>query len=249
MTAGTVSLEVTDGVAVVTLDNPGARNAITLAIARSLHETWEQLGRTEGIGAVVVRGAAGTFCAGVARDVIGLQRDPAADEAVARASLVYGAFARLAEVPVPVVAAVRGAAVGAGANLAMAADLRVVARDARIAGGFSRLGLHPGGGFFSLAAARMGRDAAVALGVLGEELTGERAAELGWAWRAVDDDAVEETALGLARRAAADPELARAAISSFRLEAGPPPLSWPAAVELERGRQMWTFRRLADAES
>jgi enoyl-CoA hydratase len=147
---------------------------------------------------------------------------------------------------VPSIAAVRGAAVGAGLNLAMATDLRVVARDARLIAGFQRIGIHPGGGFFTLAARLGGREASTAMGLFGEELSGERAMALGFAWEAVDSEQVPDRARALASRVAADPELARVTARSLRLELGPPNISWPAAVELERGPQLWSRQRLQE---
>lgn len=239
-----VLVTVEDGLAVVTIDNVARRNALTLAMARELEEACHALASDKAVGALVVRGAGGTFCSGLDTDVIERQiADPAADEAVRRATLVYGSFVGVAELPFPTFAAVRGAAVGAGLNLAMAADLRVVARDARLIAGFARLSLHPGGGFFTLATGLLGREAAMALGVVGEEIDGARAAALGFAWRALPDGEVEEEALRLARRCAADPELSRSTVASFRHEAGRPAVPLRAAVELERGQQMWTFRR------
>lgn len=242
--------EVDAGVAVLTVSNRSARNALTLAMVEQLHELCRHIEDDHDLGAVVIRGAGGHFCAGLDRGVIETQSvDPAGSNAFARASDVYGSFIRIGRLPVPTIAAVRGVAVGAGLNLAMATDLRIVSLDARLFAGFDRIGVHPGGGFFSLATRVAGRETAAALGIAGEELSGQRAAEVGMAWRSVEDSQVEQIALGLARRIAVDPDLARANVASFRTEAGPPILPWDAAVEVERGRQAWTFRRLEEDRS
>jgi enoyl-CoA hydratase len=125
----------------------------------------------------------------------------------------------------------------------LATDLRVVARDAKVISGFVPIGLHPGGGHGSLLGRTGAREAAAAMALFGESIDGERAASLGLAWYAVDDGDVEETAIGLASRAAADPELARRAAASLRTVLGPPAIPWPAALELERASQMWSMRR------
>jgi enoyl-CoA hydratase len=143
----------------------------------------------------------------------------------------------------PTIAAVRGAAVGAGINLMLAADLRIVAEDARLISGFLRIGLHPGGGHFGLLAGRAGAEAAAAAGIFGEEISGLRAVQLGLAWEALPSERVEERAAELALRAAHDPQLARKATASLRTELGPPRLPWAAALEVERGAQLWSLRR------
>jgi enoyl-CoA hydratase len=138
---------------------------------------------------------------------------------------------------------VRGGAVGAGLNLMLATDLRIVASDARIVSGFLPIGLHPGGGHGALLGRSGVREAAAALALFGERIDGTRAAELGIAWAAVEDDDVEPTAHELAARAGADPELARRTAVSLRTVLGPPALPWGAALELERASQMWSMRR------
>ena len=158
---------------------------------------------------------------------------------------VYRSFARVGELEAPTVAAVRGGAVGAGLNLMLATDVRIVARDAKIISGFIPIGLHPGGGHGALLGRTGAREAAAAMALFGERIDGERAAALGLAWMAVDDGDVEETAIELAARAGADPELARRTAASLRTVLGPPPLPWPAALELERASQMWSMRRKA----
>ena len=85
-------------------------------------------------------------------------------------------------------------------NLALSTDLRVIAEDARLIAGFIRIGIHPGGGHFNLVGRLAGREAAAALGVFGEEITGIRAAELGMAWRALPSEDVEPYARSLAAR-------------------------------------------------
>ena len=92
----------------------------------------------------------------------------------------------------------RGAAVGAGLNLALATDLRIVSRTARLLPGFAQIGIHPGGGHFTLLNRVAGREAAAALGLFGEEVDGDRAVALGLAWAAYDDGDVQDRALALA---------------------------------------------------
>lgn len=234
------------GVAVLGLNAPDRRNALTVAMAEELVAACEELDGDREVGAVVVRGEGGFFCAGGDRGTLeAAGRDPAEPQVYAGLGSVYRSFARVGELEAPTVAAVRGGAVGAGLNLMLATDVRIVARDASIVSGFIPIGLHPGGGHGALLGRTGAREAAAAMALFGERIDGGRAAELGLAWGAVDDADVEPTAIELAARAGVDPELARRTAASLRTVLGPPPLPWPAALELERASQMWSMRRKA----
>ena len=244
--SGEVLLEVDGGVAVVTLNAPDRRNALTPAMADELIATFDEVDARADIGALVVKAVGKSFCAG--GDIATLTsagKDPAAPDAYEGMGRIYDSFYRLGQVRVPTVAAVRGSAVGAGMNMLLAADLRIVASDARLICGFLKRGLHPGGGHFVILSRLIGREAAAAMALFGEEINGVRAAELGLAWEAVDDAAVEDRALELAGRVAADPELARAAVGNFRKEVVNGAVSWEVATQFERPSQMWSMRRSA----
>lgn len=241
-----IHVDVDRGVATITLDAPSTRNALNPASSLELVAACEEVDANPEVGAVVVRGANGTFCSGAERGVLDRAgEDPADPERYHELSAVYRAFMRVGELRVPTVAAVQGAAVGAGVNLLLATDLRIVATDVRIIAGFMRIGIHPGGGHFTLLTRLVGREAATAIGLFGEEVDGRRAVELGLAWQAVDAGDVDARATELAARVARDPELARRTVTSLRTEVGPPGVTWAAAVDLERGAQMWSLRRRA----
>ena len=244
--ASEVLLDFDGAVAVVTLNAPERRNALTREMA---HEFMAALAEVDGrsdVGALVVRGVGKSFCAGGdIKTLTDAGRDPALAENYEGMTAIYDSFYRLGQVQVPTVAAVRGSAVGAGMNMLLAADLRIIARDARLICGFLKRGLHPGGGHFVILERLIGREAAAAMAIFGEEINGERAAELGMAWEAVDDDAVEGRAMELAQRTASDPGLARVAVQNFRRETATP-VSWEIASQFERPAQMWSMRRSAD---
>ncbi|MEO3937962.1 enoyl-CoA hydratase-related protein [Dermatophilaceae bacterium Soc4.6] len=236
-----------DGVALITLDVPTRRNALTVAMATELVAAVDRAEADPAVGALVVTGGA-SFCAGAERSVLAAAgEDPVRDDHYRALGAVYDAFTRVGSVAVPTIAAVRGAAVGAGLNLALATDLRLVSHTARLLPGFSQIGIHPGGGHFTLLQRAGGRETASAMGLFGEEIDGDRAVALGVAWAAYDDEVVLERALALAGRVARDPELARRMVTSFRRETAPGGLPWDVAVELERSPQMWSLRRRHDA--
>ncbi|CAN5851994.1 enoyl-CoA hydratase [soil metagenome] len=239
-----IDLRYEGAVAVLTLNAPERRNALNPQTAEDLIEAVETIDANPDIGAAVVQGAGGHFCAGADRKVLsGAGDDPADPDSYRDNGSVYGAFMRVGRCAVPTIAAVQGAAVGAGVNLMMANEMRVVGENARILAGFLRIGIHPGGGHYVLMGRTAGREAAAAAALFSEEISGRRAYELSMAWDCVPDDEVPTRALELAGRAAVDPELSRASVESFRMELGPPGISWEAGLQAERARQMWSLRR------
>jgi enoyl-CoA hydratase len=240
---GSVDYTREEAVAVLTINSPEVRNGLTPEMSKQLLAICDEIDTDTTVGAAVVRGAGGTFCSGADRR----RWQPGADQADAAVyeatGLIYAAFVRVGNLAVPSVAAVQGAAVGAGLNLMLATDLRVVAHDARILAGFLKIGLHPGGGFFTIADRAMGREATSAMGLFSEEISGDRAVEIGLAWTAADAEEVDDVALTLATRAAADPLLAREAVRSFRAETAGSAMDWPTALHFERATQMWSQRR------
>src|SRR5829696_10203833 len=120
--SGEVLLEVEGGVAIVTLNAPDRRNALTSAMATELIETFDEVDGRSDVGALVVRAVGKSFCAG--GDIATLTaagQDPAAPDAYVGMGTIYDSFYRLGQVRVPTVAAVRGSAVGAGMNMLLAA--------------------------------------------------------------------------------------------------------------------------------
>jgi enoyl-CoA hydratase len=245
-----ITLERIEHVALLTLRAPRRRNAFTPDMVRALIAACDEIDADESIGAVVVQAEGESFCAGAHRAVLDeAGRDPAAPGNYEALGLTYRGFVRVGELQAPIIAAVRGHAVGAGVNLMLATDLRIVAESAQIITGFSRIGIHPGGGHFSLIERLAGREAAAGLSVFGVPIDGRRAVQLGLAWEALPEAEVEPRALAIAQQVAQDPALARATVRTFRTELGPPGLSWAAALEVERGPQMWSLRRRAERQT
>lgn len=233
--------------AVITLAAPERRNAFTPDMVRELLAACEEVDGDRSLGAAVIQGEGESFCSGAHRALLAESaKDPAEPANYEALGLTYRAFVRVGELQVATVAAVRGHAVGAGVNLMLAADLRIVAETARIITGFSRIGLHPGGGHFTLLGRSGSREAAAALGLFGVEIDGRRAVEVGLAWEALPAAQVEARALELAAGVARDPDLARATVRSFRLELGPPRVPWAVGLEAEKAAQMWSLRRRKD---
>ena len=239
-----IVLERVGNVALITLAAPERRNAFVPAMVAELIAACDEVDADPSVGAVVLQAQGESFCAGAHRQVLAeAGRDPMATSNYRALGLTYQAFVRVGELEAPSIAAVRGHAVGAGVNLMLATDLRIVADTASIITGFRRIGVHPGGGHFVLLGRSGSREAAAALGLFGLEIDGRRAAEVGLAWESLPAAEVEPRALEIASLVAGDPELARATARSFRIELGPPTATWAMALEAERAPQLWSLRR------
>src|ERR1700760_195807 len=181
------------GVARLTLNDPDRRNAVTRGMRDALLEAFDALEDGDAAKAVVITGAGSSFCSGA--DLGDL-----ASATSASLRYIYDAFLRVASSPLPTIAAVNGPAVGAGLNLALACDLRVASRSARFATGFVRVGLHPGGGNSWLLERAVGQQMMVAMTLFSEVLDGPAAAHYGLALRCVEDEALDDAAVEIARR-------------------------------------------------
>ncbi|WP_182349398.1 enoyl-CoA hydratase/isomerase family protein [Tomitella gaofuii] len=243
-----VLISVAGGVARLTLNNPRRKNAISLEMAAMIERFCDRVESDHSIGAVVVDAAGSYFCSGAdTRDLASSSSDPSSPEAVSRTSAVYGAFVRVGTLPVPTIAVVAGGAVGAGMNLALAADIMVVTPDAVLDSGFLARSIHPGGGHISLVGRSVGWSGAIALAICGQPLTGVEAVASGLAHAAVPAEEIPAVVDRLVRLPAGDAELTRRIMTSARLELGPPAVNWSSAIEIERGVQMWSMSRKGDA--
>jgi enoyl-CoA hydratase len=230
-----VLTDVADGVATLTLNNPAERNTLTAAMVEEIVAAMDAIEADESVGAVVVTGTPPAFCAGA-----NLGNLATADGS--SLGSVYEGFLRIARSPLPTVAAVNGAAVGAGMNLALGCDVRLAARRARFDTRFLQLGLHPGGGHTWMMRRLVGPQTAMAAVVFGEVLDGPEAERVGLVYRCVDDDALLTVAHETAARAASAPrELAIVTKATIRdmADVG----DHPAAVARELEPQLWSTRQ------
>ncbi|MQW75590.1 enoyl-CoA hydratase/isomerase family protein [Nocardioides sp. dk4132] len=132
------------GVALLTLDNPDQRNAMSPAMTGSWVAAIDELAADREIRAVVVTGAGSAFCSGGDTAWIAGEPDASVDELRTRMLAFYRSWLSIRRLEVPTIAAVNGPAVGAGLCLALACDLRYAAAGARLGAPFVRLGMHPG---------------------------------------------------------------------------------------------------------
>jgi 2-(1,2-epoxy-1,2-dihydrophenyl)acetyl-CoA isomerase len=208
----TVRVQYDGAVAEVVLDDPEARNALTLASKVALRDALEQVGHDPEVRAVVLTGAGRTFCVGqhLGEHAAALE-DGGAEAAFATVAEHYAPVVRaLTEMPKPVVAAVNGACVGAGLGFALACDLRVFAGGAILATAFSGIGLTCDSGLSATLVRAVGEARARRLVLLGETFTAEEGVAWGIEGQVVAPEEVLPTAHALAARLAAGPTLAYA---------------------------------------
>ncbi|GLZ44733.1 enoyl-CoA hydratase [Actinomycetospora sp. NBRC 106375] len=164
--------------ALLTVSDPQRRNAMTTVLSDRLVAVLAEIAADTSVHAVVVTGdddPKPAFCAGGDLDELAAAGE-AGPDALER---IYAGFLALAECPLPTFAAVDGPAVGAGLNLALAADVRIAGETARFEPGFLRLGVHPGGGMTWMAQRIVGPQVTTAMLLGGEGLDAARAAALG----------------------------------------------------------------------
>ncbi len=228
-----------DRVLVLTLDDPGKRNALGVEMVEQIVDAVTAANADEGVGAIVVTGAPPAFCSGADRSNLDeLHTSRGGNPSDVRS--IYDGFLTVRDSPLPTIAAVNGSAVGAGFNLAMCCDMILAGESARFTPGFTKIGIHPGGGHTWMLERAVGPHNAAAIALFGEGVEGRRAAEIGLAWRCVADDALLNEALALAGRAS---ELSRdlAVALKATLREVPWQPSFEAALTTELDRQKRSF--------
>lgn len=194
-----VLVEKKDGYAIVTLNDPDRRNVFTLAMSARVHDIFDDLEADDSINVVIITGAGKGFCSGGHLDE--LLENPGHDGM----RKIYAGFVRIASSRLATIAAVNGAAVGAGMNALLACDVVIAAESAKFDSRFLQIGLGPGGGHTWRLYNNIGLQATKAMVLFGEVLDGARAAEVGLAWRCVADDDLLGTAEELASKAGRAP--------------------------------------------
>jgi enoyl-CoA hydratase/carnithine racemase len=201
-----------DGVATVTFNRPTTMNALTFEGYRALRDTFRGFAGEAGVRAVVLTGAGEAFCSGGDRKkIVAALADMSADEILAFTRLAGDAVLAMRELDKPIIAAVGGAAVGAGAVLALAADFRVASERARFGFVFAKLGLSGADmGAAWLLPRMVGLARATELLMLGHVIDGDVANRFGLINYYVPHAELATTARVLAAKLAAGPTAAHA---------------------------------------
>jgi enoyl-CoA hydratase len=230
-----VLLTVTDGVATLTLNNPDERNTLTAPMVAEILAAMDTIEGDPSIGAIVVTGTAPAFCAGANLGNL-------ATASGNSLGTIYEGFLRIARSPLPTIAAVNGAAVGAGMNLALGCDVRIAARRAKFDTRFLQIGIHPGGGHTWMLRRITGPQNTFATVMFGEVLDGAEAERIGLVWKCVDDDQLLIEAQKMAARAASVP---RPLLESVKktIQDMADVVTHPEAVERELVPQLWSTKQ------
>jgi len=218
-----VTLEKVGRIAKITLNVPDKLNAMSLEIAEAFGNVVEHLiQNTSEFGAVVITGAGRAFSAG--GDLDWLKRR--CQDTASRNSQImhdfYLKFLRVRQIPLPVIAAINGPAIGAGLCFAMACDIRIAAADAKLGFTFVGLGLHPGMGATHFVASIAGYETAYRMLLTGDVVSGTEAKELRLVSQvAGDGPAAVGEAMKLAEKIAAQsPVAVRSTVRSLREKQG-----------------------------
>lgn len=201
-----------DSIAVITIDRPAKRNALTPAMFDELSATFEALHDRPGLRACVLTGAGPHFCAG--GDITAFAELVAEEDRRAQVARAFRAFRAVESSPVPVICAIDGVAHGGGMELALASDLVIASSRATFALPEVTVGLLPGFGLVRVIP-RVGVQRAAMLALTGESITAERALDWGIAVSVVEPDDVLSAASRLAARIAGQPPEAVRAIKSL----------------------------------
>ena len=201
---------VENGIATVRFSRPEKLNALTFDVYADLRDLLGELPHRGDARVLVLTGQGRGFCSGGdVEEIIGELQRMGAGELLDFTRMSGAVVKAMRESPLPIVAAVNGVAAGAGAVLALAADLRLVARSAKFAFLFTRVGLAGADmGAAYLLPRLVGLGRATELLVLGEEVDAEDAVTIGLATRVVDEEELPTAAAELARRLADGPALA-----------------------------------------
>ncbi len=230
-----VLTSVVDGVGTLTLNNPDERNTLTAPMVAEIVTAMDGFEADESVGAIVVTGTPPAFCAGAN---LGNLRE-ADGKSLGN---VYEGFLRIARSPLPTLAAVNGAAVGAGMNMALGCDVRIAARRARFDTRFLQIGIHPGGGHTWMLRRIAGPQATMAAVLFGEVMDGSEAERVGLVHRCVEDGDLLTAAQEMAARAASAPRelLIR---TKETIQAMATIDDHPAAVDRELHPQVWSTQQ------
>jgi enoyl-CoA hydratase/carnithine racemase len=199
---------VADGIGTILLNRPHRKNAFTIEMI----DQWARIlveARTDpDVRVIVLTGAGDAFCSGVDLSSMDGERPSPLQRKEHLTDHIHRVPYALEDLDKPVIAAINGAAVGAGMDMALMCDMRIIARSARLSEGYIRVGLVPGDGGCYYLPRLVGQAKALELLLTGDFIGAEEAARIGIANHVVDDDDLIAATTRLARKLADAPPVA-----------------------------------------
>ena len=242
---------VREGVATLTLNRPDARNALSTEMSPALRRMIAACSADPDVRALLITGAGTAFCAGGDVKNMGDRRAPTDNTHDEKFRIMQerhqGTAGAIYKLRKPTIAALPGAAAGAGLALALSCDIRIAARSAFVTTGYSRVGLSGDYGVAWLLTRAVGPGRARELMLTNERIDAPRAAELGIVHRVVEDAALQDTAFALAKSLAEGPTIALGYMKDNLDEALE--VSHEVAIDREAERMMRTQGTLDHKEA
>jgi len=200
MSRAPILIEIKDRIAQITFNRPENRNSMDKETMPAFVDALARVAEAEDLRCVIIAGSGQTFCSGADFKSLGIEDN----NSITQEFLldVYEPFLKVQEIPVPVIAAMNGHAVGGGFGLALICDMRIASNDSKYGANFARLGIHAGMAVSYMLPRLVGLARANELLFTGRLISGARAAEIGLANYALEMEAVVEKAWELAREVA-----------------------------------------------
>ncbi|MBI1395086.1 MAG: 2-(1,2-epoxy-1,2-dihydrophenyl)acetyl-CoA isomerase [Betaproteobacteria bacterium] len=208
-----ILLDITEGVASITLNRPTRLNALTRTMRQEIHDALSVVEAPGTARVLLLTGAGRAFSAGQDLEEAAASRQSEDFDAGRALEEDYNPLLlRLRRLPMPVIAAVNGVAAGASANIALGCDIVIATRSATFLQAFARIGLIPDAGGTYLLPRLVGLPRAMGLAMTAEQIDAETAERWGLIWRCVDDDQFSSEVAALARKFAEGPTRTYAAM-------------------------------------
>ena len=199
-------------VLVLSNNNVAARNALSFEFYTAVTDALRDAARDASVGAIVLTGEGGHFCSGGDLRQLAKRRELSVQERRVRLEGLHDLIRAVRDCPKPVIAAVEGAAAGAGLSLAMACDMLVAAKDAKFTVAYVKVGLTPDGGATAFLAEFVSRQVLTELCLIGAPISGERMHALGAVNRLVESGHALSMAVELAAEISVGPQNAMSRI-------------------------------------
>ena len=228
-----VIVEKKDRIGTITLNRPDVMNALDMDLILELKEAVTQMEKEEKIRVVILRGAGANFCSGA--DLNLLAADIAPEKWLLGMRHLGSIVTGLREIPQPVITALRGVAVGGGANLALAGDFVIASEETRFSEVFVHIGVILDGGGTYFLPRLLGLAKARELALLGDEIDGQKAAEIGLVYNCVPDAELDKAVEALAGNLAQKSRVAMALIKEGLEKSFD--MTLPQAMEWEASHQ------------